>query len=164
MKAFLLVCIAIWAIVWCVLASTSTTAGAPATSASSPSPPPAAKPVEAAPRPLPLPPSPPPAPVAGAEQAVEHQLAVIDIGDLDAFRATFTSDVKVTPEALAACRTRVHQVPVRPDWEMAEDSIDEHGQRVRRVSMFGKSLTGFHEQGDGRWLADALWCVPVGLP
>jgi hypothetical protein len=29
--------------------------------------------------------------------------------------------------------------------------------------MFGKSMTGFHEV-DGRWLADAVWCLPVGLP
>jgi hypothetical protein len=29
--------------------------------------------------------------------------------------------------------------------------------------MFGKSMTGFHDV-DGRWLADALWCLPVGLP
>jgi len=24
-------------------------------------------------------------------------------------------------------------------------------------------MTGFHEV-DGRWLADAVWCLPVGLP
>jgi hypothetical protein len=29
--------------------------------------------------------------------------------------------------------------------------------------MFGKSMTGFHEV-DGRWLADGVWCLPVGLP
>jgi hypothetical protein len=114
----------------------------------------------------PLAPPPPPPPGTDAEHAVEMQLHLIADGDLDALRATFTPEIRtrVTADVLAACRVRVRQVPVRPDWEMATDEIDEHGQRVRRVSMFGKSLTGFHEQPDGRWLADALWCVPVGLP
>ncbi len=69
---------------------------------------------------------------------------------------------QVTADAFAACRKRVRQVPVRPDWEMAEASASG-GHRVIRVSMFGKSMTGFHEV-DGRWLADALWCLPIGLP
>jgi hypothetical protein len=115
------------------------------------------------------PPAPPPPPPAvhvehrsepRVEQAVADQLRVIDSGDLAAFRATFVPGVAITADTLAACRTRIHQVPVRPDWEMAKETVVD-GLRVRRVSMFGKSMTGFHEQPDGRWLADAAWCVPV---
>jgi len=113
------------------------------------------------------PPPPARAPAStGAEHAVAAQLQLIDDGKLDGLRETFTADVRdrVTADAMRACRVRVHQVPVRPDWEMAEESTDVDGLRVRRVSMFGKSTTGFHEQRDGRWLADSVWCMPVGLP
>jgi hypothetical protein len=107
------------------------------------------------------PPPAPPAETKGAEHAVAAQLQLIENGRLEDLRETFMPEVRdrVTADALHACRVRIHQVPVRPDWEMAED-----GPGVRRVSMFGKSMTGFHEQPDGRWLADTLWCVPVGLP
>jgi hypothetical protein len=96
---------------------------------------------------------------------VAIQLRLLDEHNLSAFRATFTPTVaaSITADMMEACRTRVHQVPVQPDWEMAEDST-ENGHHVRRVSMFGKSMTGFHEQPDGSWLADAVWCLPVGLP
>ena len=63
---------------------------------------------------------------------------------------------------IAGCRKKVASAVVMPDWEMAENEV-VNGRRVRRVSMFGKSMTGFHEI-DGRWLADAAWCVPVGVP
>jgi hypothetical protein len=101
------------------------------------------------------------------QSTVALQLRLLDARDLPAFRATFLPAVAatITPDMMEACRTRVHQVPVLPDWEMAEDSTSpESGLRIRRVSMFGKSMTGFHEQADGRWLADAVWCLPVGLP
>lgn len=99
-----------------------------------------------------------------ARDAVLSTIAALDAGDRAAFTAAFVPALrsKIDDAAFAACRTRVHQVDVHPDWETAEDGIVD-GHAVRRVSMFGKSMTGFHEQG-GRWLADALWCVPVGLP
>ena len=105
-----------------------------------------------------------PAALASPQSAVQTALRLLDSGDLDLFRETFLPSVQpqVTPDAFAACRRRVRQVPVRPDWEMAEE-VTSGGHRVVRVSMFGKSMTGFHDV-DGRWLADALWCLPVGLP
>lgn len=105
-----------------------------------------------------------PAALASPQSAVQTALRLLDSGDLDLFRETFLPSVKpqVTPDAFAACRRRVRQVPVRPDWEMVEESTSS-GHRVVRVSIFGKSMTGFHDV-DGRWLADALWCLPVGLP
>jgi hypothetical protein len=106
-------------------------------------------------------PPPPRVETIGAEHTVAMQLQLIENGRLEDLRETFMPEVRerVTADAMHACRVRIHQVPVRPDWEMAED-----GPGVRRVSMFGKSMTGFHEQPDGRWLADAVWCMPVGLP
>jgi hypothetical protein len=123
-------------------------------------------PVATKPAPAPAPVVAPPVPITLAEQTVELQLRLIDERRLDELRATFTPELRdrVTTETMEACRTRIHQVPVRPDWEMAENTRGPNGLRIRSVSMFGKSLTGFHEQRDGRWLADALWCVPVGLP
>ncbi len=105
-----------------------------------------------------------PAALASARDTVQTELRLLEAGERDLFRETFLPSLQsqVTAEAFTACRQRVRQVPVRPDWEMAEVSASG-GHRVVRVSMFGKSMTGFHEV-DGRWLADAVWCLPVGLP
>lgn len=117
---------------------------------------------------LPVPAAPPPgldrAAVASPEIAVQTALRLLESGQEDLFRETFLPAVRpqVTAEAFEACRRRVRQSRVQPDWEMAEE-VSSDGHRVVRVSMFGKSETGFHELG-GRWLADALWCRPVGLP
>jgi len=102
--------------------------------------------------------------LASPQRTVQTALGLLEAGDLALFRQTFLPSVQpqVTADAFAACRRRVRQVPVRPDWEMAEE-FTSAGHRVLRVSMFGKSMTGFHDV-DGRWLADALWCLPVGLP
>ena len=101
--------------------------------------------------------------LASPQTAVQTALRVLESGDLDLFRQTFLPSVQpqVTADAFAACRRRVRQVPVRPDWEMAEQ-VTSAGHRVVRVSMFGKSMTGFHDV-DGRWLADAPWCLPISL-
>jgi len=102
--------------------------------------------------------------LASPQTTVQTQLRLLESGRQDLFRETFlpSAQPQVTAAAFAACRQRVRQVPVRPDWEMSEASTSG-GHRIVRVSMFGKSMTGFHEV-DGRWLADALWCLPVGLP
>ena len=100
--------------------------------------------------------------LGSARATVDTQLMLLREGRDADFRATFLPTVAVTPEAIAACRRRIDQVPVKPDWEVAEDVVID-GHAVRRVSMFGKSMTGFHELS-GRWLADAVWCVPTGLP
>jgi hypothetical protein len=96
------------------------------------------------------------------QSTVETQLRLLHENRDADFRATFLPTVAVTPEAIAACKKRIDQVPVKPDWEMAEDAFVD-GHAVKRVSMFGKSMTGFHDLG-GKWLADAVWCVPTGLP
>ncbi len=77
---------------------------------------------------------------------MQTELRLLEAGDRDLFRETFLPSVQpqVTAEAFAACRKRVRQVPVRPDWEMSEASASG-GHRVVRVSMFGKSTTGFHK-------------------
>jgi hypothetical protein len=102
--------------------------------------------------------------LASPQATVQTELRLLEAGEQELFRQTFLAHVQaqVTNEAFAACRRRVRQVPVRPDWEMAEAGATA-GHRVVRVSMFGKSMTGFHEV-DGRWLADALWCLPTGVP
>jgi hypothetical protein len=102
--------------------------------------------------------------LAAPQTTVLTQLRLLEGGNADFFRQTFLPSVQpqITAEAFEACRQRVRQAPVRPDWEMAETSTSG-GHRVLRVSMFGKSTTGFH-QVDGRWLADAVWCLPVGSP
>lgn len=102
--------------------------------------------------------------LASPQAAVQTQLRLLEGGNPNLFRQTFLPSVQpqVTAETFEACRKRVRQVPVRPDWQTAE-ATTSGGHRVLRVSMFGKSMTGFH-QVDGRWLADALWCLPVGLP
>jgi hypothetical protein len=105
-----------------------------------------------------------PVTLASPQTTVQTQLRLLEGGNADLFRQTFLPSVRpqVTAEAFEACRKRVRQVPVQPDWEMAEASTSG-GDRVVRVSMFGKSMTGFHDV-DGHWLADAVWCLPVGLP
>ncbi len=108
-------------------------------------------------------PRPPPASAAakpspkGALRAQEELLAR---GDLAGFRQTFLPplDAKVGDAEFEACKRRLGNRPVTPDWEMAEEEMTDAG-RVVRVSVFGKSMTGFHEV-NGRWLADAVWCVP----
>src|SRR5581483_781477 len=97
-----------------------------------------------APAPAPMPPARAEAPrvpdraLASAQTTVATQLSYLDDGQYDLFIQTFTDEVRpqVTPEVFERCRTRVHQVPVRPDWEMAEPAV-ESGHRVNRVSMFG---------------------------
>jgi hypothetical protein len=105
-----------------------------------------------------------PVELASPQAAVQTAVRLLESGNQDLFRDTFLPSVQpqVTADAFAACRRRVSQAPVRPDWEMAEH-VTSAGRRVVRVSIFGKSMTGFHEVG-GRWLADALWCIPVGVP
>lgn len=102
--------------------------------------------------------------LASAPTTVQTQLSLLGDNQYELFVQTFTGEVRpqVTREVFDACRVRISQVPVRPDWEMAEESSGA-GRRIVSVSMFGKSLTPF-EETDGRWLAGALWCVPVGLP
>jgi hypothetical protein len=81
------------------------------------------------------------------------------------FRATFLPSVQdqITDEVLAYCKQKLGR-PVRPDWEMAEDGLTANGKRVRRVSMFGKSMTGFVELEPDRWLADSVWCAQGRQP
>ena len=113
----------------------------------------------------PAPPSPPAPPKLDTPRAtVETELALLEKGDAARFAETFVPALRarVTPETVAACRAFVASHPVRPDWETAESSSGLEG-RVVRVSMFGKSLTGFHESA-GKWLADGVWCVPPALP
>ena len=99
-------------------------------------------------------------------EVVETQRRLLEGRDDDAFRSTFMPDVQseLTAEAIESCRKRLAAKTVKPDWEVAEESM-ERGEAgihtVVRVSMFGKSMTGFHEVAAGRWLADAAWCVPV---
>ena len=102
--------------------------------------------------------------LASPQTTVQTQLSLLQDGQRELFAQTFVEALRpqVTPEVFKACQVRVNQVPVKPDWEMAEDSLDG-GKRILRVSIYGKSLTGFDEL-DGRWLADTLWCVPTGLP
>ncbi len=131
--------------------------------------PPAFLPAAAAPRPMP-----PPASDGGPgfarfslispEATISTQVRLLEEGRDREFKATFMPEVQdqLTPDAIEACRKRLAQVRVQPDWEVAEDSVVD-GRRVERVSMFGKSMTGFHDV-DGSWLADAVWCLPVGLP
>ena len=102
--------------------------------------------------------------LASPGATVQTELRLLEAGKQELFRQTFLRSVQpqVTAEAFEACRKRVQQVLVRPDWETAKPG-KSRGHRVVRVSIFGKSMTGFHEV-DGRWLADAVWCLPVGLP
>ena len=119
-------------------------------------------------------PAPPPEPDGGPtfgrfslispEATVSTQVRLLAEGRDEAFRETFLPQIrdKVTPEAIAACRKRLAESRVQPDWEVAEDS-QQDGHRVQRVSMWGKSTTGFHDT-NGAWLADSVWCQPTGVP
>jgi hypothetical protein len=103
-----------------------------------------------------------PSDLSSPRQTVDTQMKLLAEGRDGEFRATFLPGVAISADQIEACRKRVANTVVRPDWEMAEDVL-VNGHRVRRVSMFGKSMTGFHDV-QGKWLADAVWCVPVGLP
>ena len=113
----------------------------------------------------PVPPPPlDPAAVSSPQSTVASSLRFLEADDELRFRQTLLPSVaaKLTPETFADCRAHLARGPVTPDWEVAERTVQD-GHLVVRVSMFGKSLTGFHELR-GRWLADALWCLPTGLP
>lgn len=102
--------------------------------------------------------------LASAQSTVQTQLSLLEDQQYELFVQTFVEAQRatVTREIFDTCRTRIKQVPVRPDWEMAEQRVVE-GRAEVAVSIFGKSLTTFTEV-NGRWLADSVWCVPVGLP
>jgi hypothetical protein len=96
---------------------------------------------------------------------VKTQEQLLAARDDEGFRRTFLPEVRaeLTAEAIESCRKRLGRRLVRPDWEMAENTVengDAGPHRVVRVSMFGKSMTGFHEVAPDEWLADAAWCVP----
>jgi cytoskeletal protein RodZ len=100
------------------------------------------------------------------KETVETQIALLR-ADRDAeLRATFLPAVRatLTDDDLAFCKQKVRTRPVRPDWEMAEDGVTAEGRPIRRVSMFGKSMTGFVEAAPGEWLADSVWCTQGRLP
>jgi hypothetical protein len=71
---------------------------------------------------------------------------------------------QLTADTIAYCKWKASTRPVRPDLEMAEDDVTDRGERIQRVSMFGKSLTGFVEVEKGRWLADSVWCAQGRSP
>ena len=102
--------------------------------------------------------------LASPQTTVQTQRSLLEDNQYDLFVQTFVDAQRtlVTREVFEACRTRVKQVPVRPDWEMAEQRVVD-GHSTSAVSLFGKSLTTFTEL-DGRWLAGSVWCLPVGLP
>lgn len=105
--------------------------------------------------------------LASPREAVETQLRLLSARDDETFRRTFLPEVQpdLTDQAVEGCRRRVGSRKVKPDWEVAEESVERTDagaqRRVLRVSMFGKSMTGFHEVAPGEWLADAVWCVPI---
>ena len=91
------------------------------------------------------------------QDTMAAQMAMLARDDVAAFRASFT--VPVSDEQFAACKKRMKNAHLDPDWEMAETTIED-GHKVVRVSIFGKGMTGFHEKS-GRYLADTVWCVPI---
>ena len=118
------------------------------------------------PSPSPVKIAPPLGDVATPRATVQTQIDLL-LADRDVeLRETFLPAVReqLTPDVLAFCKQKVRSHPVRPDWEMAEDGVTGAGERERRVSMFGKSMTGFVEVSEDRWLADGIWCVQGRLP
>jgi hypothetical protein len=112
--------------------------------------------------------APPPSPIMrldSPDATVQTQIELLEAGKDAEFRETFMPDVRsdLSAGTIDACRSRVQNVPVKPDWEVARDDTDEQGRPTRWVSMWGKSETGFH-QVKGAWLADSVWCDPPGLP
>ena len=99
--------------------------------------------------------------LASPQTTVQTQLSLLEDNQYDLFVQTFVDAqrARVTPEVFEACRTRIKQVPVRPDWEMAEQRVVD-GRSTSAVSIFGKSLTTFTEL-DGRWLAGSR--APCGV-
>ena len=93
---------------------------------------------------------------------VDTQMMLLRENRDEEFRKTFLPTVEISADQIEACKKKIASSVVKPDWEMAEEQV-VNGHRVKRVSMFGKSMTGFHDTG-GKWLADYLWCVPVGVP
>jgi hypothetical protein len=109
-----------------------------------------------------------PAPVRldSPKETVETQIALLHADRDEELRATLLPAARatLTAEDLAFCKQKVKTRPVRPDWEMAEDGVTVDGHPIRRVSMFGKSMTGFVEASPGQWLADSVWCTQGRLP
>lgn len=100
-------------------------------------------------------------PHEGPRRALDAQIAALAAGDLRAFVEGFTADVQplVTADVFATCRGRILGAVVRPDWEVAEESTS-NGHRAVRVSIFGKSMTGFVEMAPDQWKVDRVWCLP----
>jgi hypothetical protein len=96
-------------------------------------------------------------PFNSAKNTMASQLELLTRGDVAGFRASFS--VPVSDEQFALCQKRMSNAHLSPDWEMAKHSV-QNGQRVTKVSIFGKGMTTFREVG-GRYVADAVWCVPL---
>lgn len=100
-------------------------------------------------------------PLTSPRQTIAAELALLGTDRVEAFRSTFLPEIQaqITPEVFLACKARVMNRAVRPDWEVAEERVVS-GRRVLSVSIFGKSTTGFVEVSPDEWRADAVWCLP----
>ena len=92
-----------------------------------------------------------------AENTMSSQLELLARGDIAGFRASFS--VPVSDEQFSICKKRMATAHLSPDWEMAKHTM-QNGQRVTKVSIFGKGMTAFREV-NGRYVADSVWCVPL---
>jgi hypothetical protein len=102
--------------------------------------------------------------LSSPERAVESAVKFLQIGDQESWKSTFLPTVQadLAADAFEKCRAYVERTRVLPDWETAQTATVD-GHPVKRVSMFGKSLTGFHQIG-ASWYADRVWCLPTGVP
>ncbi len=92
-----------------------------------------------------------------AENTMSSQLELLARSDIAGFRASFS--VPISDEQFALCKKRMTNAHLSPDWEMAKHTT-QNGQRITKVSIFGKGMTTFREV-NGRYIADSVWCVPL---
>lgn len=92
-----------------------------------------------------------------AENTMSSQLELLARSDIVGFRASFS--VPISDEQFALCKKRMTNAHLSPDWEMAKHTT-QNGQRITKVSIFGKGMTTFREV-NGRYIADSVWCVPL---
>ena len=90
--------------------------------------------------------------------SVEHQLALLKAGDLEAFKACFTANQqgRITPEAVAKGSAEAAKMSIDDLFASMEEGEYE-GKKTAKVKMKnGRTLTTLILT-DGRWLADTVW-------
>ena len=96
--------------------------------------------------------------MATPRASIEHQVALLKAGDLEAFRACFTERLRgrITAEAMAKGTEEISTMSMEDLFAGMEEG-EYAGNKTAKVKMkSGRTLTTLILT-DGDWLADTIW-------